>query len=473
MKKKPNIILILADDMGYGDLSCLNSESKIDTPHMDRIAREGRIFRDAHSSSAVCSPSRYSILTGEYAWRSPLKRHVLGPYHPPIIAGEKQTWPEFLKGLGYHTALVGKWHLGMAWPFTEDVDAAGIRRGSPESERLGFDVDYTREIADGPLDHGFQEYFGVDVPNFPPYCFIEGRRTLGVPAIPKPEAIYGDKGPMREGWSLERILPELTERACRVVRDNADGEKPFFLMFSSTAPHTPIAPTDEFKGRSRAGEYGDFVMQLDASIGSIHDAVREAGIEEDTLILVTSDNGSPGRKGSLEAPGTVIEMHGHNPSGRFRGMKGDAWEGGHRVPFLAKWPGMIEAGSESSALFCLMDLMKSVSALAGLPEPEGSPDGMNLSSCITGKDDEGRDSLVHHSLTGMFAYRKGRWKLIDGRGSGGFSDFGNPVRNDPYGPEGQLYDMADDDGETVNLYGDDHRDELGRLYGDLSRIRWI
>ena len=450
--ERPNIVFILADDMGYGDLSCLNGDSRIHTPHMDEIARQGMRFTDAHASSSVCSPSRYGILTGRYAWRGKLQRGVLGPLEAPLIGDDTLTLPQFLQTHGYHTSCVGKWHLGMSWPFRTPRTIDGMGWSSPELLEAAADIDFDQPIADGPTARGFDDYFGVDVPNFPPYCFIEDEHTVGTPAVPKPDGMFGTPGPMLRGWDLEQILPELTRRATTCIANRAADERPFFLYFSSTAPHTPIAPVAEFRGKSRAGIYGDFVMQLDDTIGRIDAALEEHGLAENTLLIVTSDNGSPGRNGSLEAPGTCTEMFGHNPSWILRGMKADTWDGGHRIPLLAKWPGQISAGSTCDQLVCLMDTMATCAAIVGQDLPAGSAeDSLNILPYLLGQETEQpiRRELVHHGSKGLYGIRRDDWKLIMGQGSGGFSP--DPATT-VYDPPQQLYNMRADIRERTNLY---------------------
>jgi arylsulfatase A-like enzyme len=450
---RPNLVVILADDMGYGDPSCYNPDGKIDTPQMDRLAAEGMRFTDAHAASSVCTPSRYSLLTGRYSWRGPLQHGVLGPLEPALIGEEILTLPQFLRDQGYHTACVGKWHLGMAWPF-EDPESStrGKQWRSEEVVELTHRVDYEQPIADGPTARGFDYYFGVDVPNFPPYVFLENDHTVGLPTVPKPDSLYGVPGIMQEGWDLEAIMPTLTEKAVAYIEERAGEGRPFFLYFSLTGPHTPIVPTAEWRGKSRAGIYGDWVMQLDDTMGQIDEALQRCGLTENTLLVVTSDNGSPGRNGSCEAPGTVIETFGHNPSWILRGMKGDAWDGGHRVPFIAKWPGRVPAGTTCEELVSLMDLYATAAGMAGAALPEGAAaDSVSLLPYLWAESpaEPVRDELVHHGLRGLYGMRRGDWKLIAGRGSGGFSP-------DPscgvYDPPMQLYHLGEDLREEENRY---------------------
>jgi len=450
MTQKPNFVVILADDMGYGDVSCLNNESKISTIAMDRIASEGMVFTDAHASSAVCTPSRYSILSGRYAWRGRLQRGVLGPFDPPLLEDDLITLPQMLRESGYRTACVGKWHLGMDWMGINQDGINCLEYGWKSQERvdLGWRVDYDAPIRKGPCDFGFSYYFGVDVPNFPPYCFIENNRTLGRPNLPKPDEMFGCPGPMIKGWEFESIMPVLEQKAIDFIRQIAEDDEPFFLYFSMTGPHTPIAPVNKFIGKSRAGIYGDFVTQLDATIGLIDKTLQSCGISENTILIVTSDNGSPGRNGSLEAPGTVIETFGHNPSWILRGMKGDTWDGGHRIPFIVKWPKKIKPGKRTAELVCLTDLMATFAESVGARRPDTAQDSVSLIPLFKGEGKPVRNMVVHHGSDGLFGIRKGKWKLIFGTGSGGFSP--DPPLTE-YSPLVQLYDMEGDIREERNL----------------------
>ncbi|MBL8864851.1 MAG: sulfatase-like hydrolase/transferase, partial [Planctomycetia bacterium] len=273
---KPNIVYILADDLGYGDVGCYNPASKIPTPNLDRLAKKGVRFTDAHSPSAVCTPTRYALLTGRYAWRSRLQKNVLGPYSQPLIAEKLLTVPALLRAQGYSTACIGKWHLGWGWPKPED----GKR-------------DFTKPIPEGPTARGFDSYFGTDVPNYPPYCFIENDRTVGLPSEPAPvgKDMFNIAGAMLPDWKLANVLPALEKRAVEHIEKSAKENKPFFLFLPLTSPHFPVVPTAEFQGNSRAGDYGDFVVQTDRVVGSVLDALKKAGVEKNTLVIFTSDNG--------------------------------------------------------------------------------------------------------------------------------------------------------------------------------------
>ncbi|MEN8200957.1 MAG: sulfatase-like hydrolase/transferase [Bacteroidota bacterium] len=459
----PNIVYILADDLGYGDVSCLNDDSGISTPNLDKLAAEGIIFTDSHSGSAVCTPTRYGILTGRYCWRSRLKSSVLWQWDVPLIEPDRLTVGDFLKQHGYTTACIGKWHLGWDWP-TYD--------GSLLAER----VDFSAEIRNGPVTRGFDYYFGDDVPNFPPYCFIENKRTLGIPSMSKPDSMFGAPGPMVEGWNLEEVMPALTRKAVEYIKAGAgeglfqrDPKKPFFLYFPLTAPHTPIAPAPEFQGRSDAGAYGDYVQEVDWTVGQVMKALEEEGLAENTLVIFTSDNGSPGRDGTkMSGPTNSVRQYGHNPSHIFRGIKADIWEGGHHVPFFARWPGKITPGSESDEIICHTDLMRTLSAILDEPLPENSAeDSYNILPALLGEscDNPIREATVHHSGNGSFSIRQGKWKLVLCAGSGGWSKPHNQEALDMGLPEIQLYDLNADIKEENNLY-----DQYPEIVEELSAL---
>jgi arylsulfatase A-like enzyme len=455
----PNIVIILADDLGYGDVGCYNAQSKIPTPHLDRLAAEGMRFTDAHAPDAVCTPSRYGLLTGRYAFRSRLKSGVLGPWGEPLIEAGRITLPTFLRQHNYATACIGKWHLGWDWPTTD---------GRPASSKDGLgNVDFTRPIANGPTTRGFDLYFGVDVPNYPPYCFIENDRTVGAPSLPAPleKGAINRPGPMLPGWSLTNILPELTLRAMRYVEAAAQGKRPFFLYFPLTAPHYPIVPTPEFNGRSQAGQYGDFVAQVDGVVGDVLAALARTGLATNTLVVFTSDNGPE----CVEIyPGAYdrIRQYGHWSMDGLRGVKRDTWEGGHRVAFLARWPSHIPSGATSAETICHVDMMATCAALLGtkLP-PNVGEDSCNILPALLGKKLRRpiREATVLHGCNGSFAIRQGDWVLIDAP-----SGDNNGSKNRPGEPEwfkqersytknefpGELYSLRDDLPERRNLYGE-------------------
>ena len=313
------------------------------------------------------------------------------------------------------------------------------------------------------------------MPNFPPYCFIENDHTVGIPSVPKPQSMFGVPGPMLEGWDLGKILPGLTDKAVGWIdaRAKDSPRRPFFLYFPLTAPHTPIAPAPEFRGKTKAGAYGDFVYQVDWTVGQVMAALERNGLADDTLLIFTSDNGSPCRDGTnMSGPINSVKRYGHNPSFIWRGIKSDAWDGGHRVPFLARWPGRIPAGTTCDETIAHVDLMATLAAVLGeqLPEDAGQ-DSYNILPALEGKklDHPIREALVHHSGGGMFAIRQGPWKLILGLGSGGFSR-PSRVKPKPGGPVGQLYNLADDPSEKNNLY-QEHPEIVERLTALLKKYQ--
>jgi arylsulfatase A-like enzyme len=468
--QRPNIIFILADDLGYGDLGCYNAASKIPTPNLDRLAGEGIRLTDAHAPTSVCTPTRYAILTGRYCWRSRLQRGVLGPWGATLIEADRLTVPSLLKRHGYATACIGKWHLGWKWP---TKDGRPPRSGP---NRLS-NVDFTQPIAEGPTTRGFDYYFGTDLPNYPPYCFIENDRTVGIPSVPnRPE--FNRPGPMLPGWQWVEIMPELTRRAVKYVEDSAQASprKPFFLYFPLTAPHYPVVPAPEFKGKSRAGDYGDFVAQVDWTVGQVLEAVRRAGIADNTLVIFTSDNG-PEITGEVK-PGAYdrILQYGHYSMGELRGAKRDAWEGGHRVPLLARWPGRIKPGSTSGEVVSLVDFMATVAAILGakLPDTAGE-DSYNILPALLGqpRDKPIREATVQHSASGHFAIRKDNWLLIDyptGDNNREPQWFKLQRGYVPHDQPGELFDLRQDLSERRNLYAE-HPEVVRELKGLLEQYK--
>ncbi len=434
---KPNIVFVLADDLGYGDPRCNNPDSKVPTPHFDRLAREGVRFTDAHSGSAVCTPTRYGILTGRYCWRTSLKRGVLGGYSASLIEPGRLTVASLLKQHGYATACIGKWHLGMDWgkkgPGPVSMD------GNSEEN-----VDFSQPIQNGPTAVGFDYYFGISASlDMPPYIFIENDRLVGSPTAHQPK-----DGPVRAGakapdFTMEGVLPTLTKKAVEFIESHTAKKsgQPFFLYFSLNAPHTPVAPADFVKGKSQAGPYGDFVHQVDHSLGEVMAALDRCKIADNTLVIMTSDNGSTNK------PMTEYD---HLPNGHLRGRKSTIWDGGHRIPFVARWPGKIRPSTTSDETIWLGDFMATCAAIVGAELPrDAGEDSINILPALLGETRSAplHEAIVHHSIDGMFAIRSGRWKLILGRGSGGWDGKGSPDD-----PPGQLYDMSADVEEKENLY---------------------
>lgn len=490
---RPNIIVVLADDLGYGDPSCYNPDSKIPTPAIDRLAAEGMRFTDAHSPSSVCTPTRYGLLTGRYAWRTELKRMVLWPWDPPLLKHARTTLPELLQAAGYETVCIGKWHLGWDWPLGEDssvsVELDGPQWPRNQAGAIGRRVNWSRPIAGGPIEHGFDHYFGDDVPNFPPYTWIENDRVVTKPTIEKPRAMFGAPGPAAPGWDLGSVLPTLSQRTASWIDAHAarhahianahiaqaaqDDAPPFFLFLSLTSPHAPIAPSPDWRGKSEAGHYGDFVAQTDGVLGELMDALERNGLADNTLVVFTSDNGSPQRDGTnMQGPvGSVKKGFGHDPSAPWRGLKSDIWEGGHRVPFVVRWPNGIPAGANNDQPWIHVDLYRTLADLLGLPIAAGqAEDSLSHLPNWTGAPDapQARRTLVHHSGNGVFSIREGNWKLIQGKSSGGFTKYQPPAD----APDGQLYDLAADPAEQRNLYAENPQ-VVARLSARLDAIRQL
>ena len=455
-KKQPNIIFILADDLGYGDLSYLNEQGKIKTPHLDKMASEGVVFGDAHSSSAVSTPTRYGVLTGRYNWRSTLKNGVLHWYATPLIPSGRTTMASMLRNQGYNTACIGKWHLGFNFP-TKDGQ-------KPVDKPDEYNLDFTKEITGGPCDVGFDYFFGVDAPNYPPYCFIKNRHTVGLPDTyyPVSQDMDSRAGRGLQGWEMKDILPAIEKKAVEYIDRSAESNRPFFLYFPLTSPHTPIVPTDEFADRSKLNEYADFVMQSDAVVGSILEALEKNKIADNTIVVFTSDNGC-----SPRADFELLAQKGHDPSYIFRGMKSDLFEGGHHIPCIVRWPAQAKPRRVDQTI-CLTDFMATFAALSGyrLADNEAE-DSYNILPLLTASETGKtiREATVHHSIDGSFAIRQGKWKLLLSSYSGGWSE---PRKALDGVPEYQLYDLEKDPEETRNLY-DSNREIANHLRELLIR----
>ncbi len=434
---KPNIIYILADDMGYGDVSCLNKDSKISTTHLDRLAAAGMIFKDAHASSAVCTPSRYSILSGRYNWRSLLKEGVSWGYDAPIIEPGRMTVASFLKTHGYNTACVGKWHLGWNWA-----------KNGNEIE----DVDYSEPIGSGPTAFGFDAFFGISASlDMPPYVYVENDRVTARPdqfTAGRRDKEFWRQGPIAPDFDHEQVLPTLTEKALAYLHDFAQQDAPFFLYFPLPAPHTPILPTAEFRGLSGTNAYGDFCLQVDDLVGQIMQALDEKSIADNTILLFTTDNGC-----SPMADFEELALVGHHPSYIFRGHKADIYEGGHRIPLIIRWPDLIKPGSATDETLCLVDLLATCADILQdeLPANAGEDSVSNL-PLWRGEplDSPLREATIHSSVDGSLSIRQGRWKLEMCPGSGGWS-YPRPGEESADSPPLQLYDLDTDIGERQNL----------------------
>lgn len=455
---RPNVVIVLADDLGIGDLGCYNPASKIPTPNADQLAAQGVRFTDAHSPSAVCSPTRYALLTGRYAWRTRLKSWVLDGDSQSLIEPGRSTIASMLRDAGYHTAVVGKWHLGL---------------GEYDPEQPDRKATYDAPIRGGPLAAGFDEALIVPASlDMPPYVFVRDDR----PIEPVTGHTDGSKrrwdggggfwraGAMGESFDFTLCLPRLTDEAVRVVREGAERNQPFFLYFPLTGPHTPWMPTDDWQGTSDAGWYGDFVAECDDALGRVLAAIDDAGIADNTIVVFTSDNGSHWRPQDEEQFAHLANLN-------YRGMKADIHEAGHRVPMIVRWPGVTPEGEECGMLVGLLDWQATLAE--GLNLPRTTPlglDGVQFFDILDRPDGwKARESLVHHSGDGMFAIRRGKWKLIQGLGSGGFT---RPARSEPTHdqPPGQLYDLDNDPSESVNLWLK-HPVIVEELLAELTAVR--
>ncbi|GAA3634860.1 arylsulfatase [Microbacterium awajiense] len=458
-QRRPNIVLILADDMGWGDLGCYGA-SAIPTPRMDGLARGGVRFDDAHSSSSVCTPSRYSIMTGRYAWRSPLKQHVLHSHAPAIIEPERPTIASELHDAGYATGVFGKWHLGLDW---QRKDGTRITAFGPDAEPDILDhpeqypadeIDYGTPFTGGPCDLGFDRFFGIAGSlNMPPSAFLSQDRVVGEPTLQRPVYQPGiNPGLMTEGWRDDEADVRFTEEAVTWMRDRAENGEPFFLFLSTAAPHRPCVPPAQFQGMSQAGPRGDAVCLVDWMVGRIDDTLAELGLADDTIVIVTSDNGAP----TLYPEDGDTEHH--RPNGPFRGQKGDIWDGGHREPLIMRWPAGLPAGVVRDDLICLTDLYPTILSAAGLVPREGAAeDAVDIIERLRQPSPTPRGRpVVHHSMGGAFGLRFERYKVnFCTESGGGFTarvtgDDGAVFGSDA--PVGRIYDLEEDAIEAVDLW---------------------
>lgn len=469
----PNIVYILCDDLGYGDVRCLNENGKIATPNMDRLGKAGMIFTEAHSSSAVCSPTRYGILTGRYNWRSRLQSGVLGGLSPRLIEPGRVTVASLLKQHGYTTACLGKWHLGMDWVKLpgKEVSALNI-----ESVEQVHNVDFAQPIQNGPNSVGFDYYYGISASlDMVPYTYIENDHVTVLPTTDKSFPLTEGRksnpsrlGPAAPEFEARDVLPTLAGKAVDFIGQrtvDAKGGKPFFLYLPLNAPHTPIAPSAEWQGKSGISPYADYVMETDWAVGQVLEALDQQGLAENTLVIMTSDNGC-----SPQANFPELAEKGHNPSYVFRGTKADIFDGGHHIPFLVRWPGKIKAGTTSDQITCLTDFMATAAEIIGakLPDDAGE-DSVSMLPAFLGQADKPlREAIVHHSINGSFAIRQGNWKLELCSGSGGWSAPKPNTAEAKKLPAVQLYDMTADIGEKTNTQAE-HTELVDRLTHLLER----
>jgi arylsulfatase A len=460
VEKLPNILILYADDLGFGDLGCYNADSKIPTPNLDQLAKAGMRFTDAHSSSGICTPSRYALLTGRHHWRD--FHNIVGAFGKSVFKRERITMPEMLQEKGYYTAAIGKWHLGWDWDAIkvpgaetrEFVDHRNRKKKAWGPEAF----DWNPPIPDGPLDHGFDHYFGDTVINFPPYCWIEDNKTTSIPDRMVDQSTVRIKegnvefrlGPTIEGWDPYENIPTTTKRGVEFIHSQADNENPFFLYFAFPSPHAPIIPNDEFDGKSQAGPYGDLVFETDDACGQLLKALEESGQAENTIVIFSADNGPEHYAYARD------EKFGHWSAEPFRGLKRDIYEGGHHVPLIVKWPGVTSPEKVSDALVSQIDIMATLASMVGFELPDDcAEDSHDLLPLMNGRVESVRTTHIHNTYKNKYAIREGDWLLIDHkdgytsrRDAKWESRHGYPSDDDS---PAELYNLKDDIGQRRDL----------------------
>lgn len=473
--RPPNILILYADDLGFGDLQCYHPESKIPTPNLDQLAAEGMRFTDGHSSSGICTPSRYALLTGRHHWRD--FHGIVNAFGESVFQPERLTLPEMLKEKGYRTAAIGKWHLGWDWAAIRKPDAKPIGEGRKQS--WGPEAfDWSKPIPDGPLAHGFDHYFGDTVINFPPYCWIEDDKVIRAPDVlmdtekwkPIKEGNWECRpGPMISDWDPYENIPTTTKRGVEYIQKQAEADEPFFLYFAFPSPHAPIIPNDEFDEKSEAGPYGDFVFETDDACGRLLRALEESGQADNTIVVFSADNGPEHYAYARD------EKFGHWSAHPLRGLKRDIYEGGHHVPFLIKWPGVTEAGTVNEALVSQIDLMATFAAALDFELPDdAAEDSHNLLPLLEGTAESVRTTHIHNTFEDAWAIRDGDWLLIeakDGYHSRKFQAWEKrrdyPADNDA---PVELYNLSEDIGQRNDLAGE-HAEKVAELQALLTKIR--
>ncbi len=469
--QKPNVIIIFADDMGYGDVSCLNPDARTYTPNIDRLARQAMIFTNAHASASVCTPSRYGILTGRYAWRSEEAADVCSGFTPVVIEQGRRTVANVFKDAGYATACIGKWHLGISWQTKDEAAKAVYEHNTGLST-----VDYNKPIQEGPNDFGFDYSFVLPASlDMPPYVFLRNHQvidpnmTLTSERYPRGlkntkyawdkkhtqegdiywhKGVWWRQGEISKSFRMEDCLTNMQEEGVSFIKKHTSTHRnqPFFLYLPLTAPHTPWLPDDQFRGKSAIGTYGDFILNVDDVVGNIMATLNELGINDNTMVIFSSDNGA-------YWPESEIALHHHDANWGTRGQKGDIWDGGHRMPLIVSWPSVIKSKVVNDQLVSLTDLFATFAAMNGqLPPEDGGEDSFSMLPALQGDTRYRiRPSMIHQSSGGMYGYRKGNWKIIEGLGSGGFTS-PDRIEPEPKGPAGQLYQITTDSLEADNVY---------------------
>lgn len=478
--RHPNVLILYADDLGYGDPGCYNPASKIPTPNLDRLASGGMRFTDGHSSSGICTPSRYALLTGRYHWRD--FHGIVNAFGESVFKPERLTLPEMLQQAGYHTAAIGKWHLGWDWDAIRKPDAEPVKPGNRGKSAVWGPAafDWSRPIPDGPLAHGFDTYFGDTVINFPPYGWIENDRVVKAPDTmmdtrkwkPIKEGNWECReGPMCSDWDPYRNIPVTTQKGVDYIHEQAKDGQPFFLYFAFPSPHAPIIPNDEFDGKSGAGPYGDFVVETDDACGRLLKALEESGQAEHTIVIMTADNGPEHYAYARD------EKFDHWSAEPWRGLKRDIYEGGHRVPFIVRWPGVAKPGEVSDALVSQIDIMATLAEALDvkLPDMNAAEDSFSFLPVLRGEREQVRDHLVHNTFEWAWALRDGEWNLVVGK-NGYHSmrgyDAWEKKRDYPADDAGpvELYHIAEDPGQRRNVAGA-HPERVSRMQKKLEQVR--
>ena len=472
---RPNVLVIYADDLGYGDLRVNNPDSKIPTPNLNKLAQQGMRFTDGHSSSGICTPSRYALLTGRHHWRD--FHGIVNAFGGSVFVPERLTLPEMMKQQGYDTAAIGKWHLGWDWDAIRKPDAVAKKQGrntfwGPE------DFDWSKSIPDGPLAHGFDHYFGDTVINFPPYCWIEDDKVVKAPDVLMDTTKWKKikegnwecrPGPMASDWDPYQNIPTTTARGVEYIHARKTADKPFFLYFAFPSPHAPNIPNDEFDGKSNAGPYGDFVFETDNAIGQLLNALDASGQTDNTVVIFSADNGPEKYAYARD------EKYDHWSSTPFRGLKRDIYEGGHHVPFIVRWPGITSAGSTCDALVSQIDIMATLASSLGFALPaDAAEDSHDLLPLMKGDVNSVRTSHVHNTNKGQYAIRHQNWLLIDA--ANGYVSGRNAQWEKKHGYSAddggdvELYDLSVDTGQRNDLAAK-YPDVVKQLQSMLTKLR--
>ncbi|MDB4523162.1 arylsulfatase [Akkermansiaceae bacterium] len=478
--KQPNVLILYADDLGFGDLGCYNKKSRIPTPNLDRLASESVRFTDGHSSSGICTPSRFAMLTGRHHWRD--FHGIVNAFGGSVFKPERLTLPEMLKEKGYKTAAIGKWHLGWNWDAirNKEVKAITVQEGRRKKQQLGPEAfDWTKSIPNGPLDHGFDYYFGDTVINFPPYCWIENDKVVKAPDTHMQTGKWKKikeggwecrPGPMVTGWDPYKNIPTTTKKGVDYIKEAAKAEEPFFLYFAYPAPHAPIIPNDEFDGKSKAGPYGDFVYETDHSIGQLLQALKDSGQAENTIVIFSADNGPEHYAYARDAKFDHWSAH------PFRGLKRDAYEGGHHVPFIVKYPGVTMAGTVNDALVSQIDIMATLASVVGydLPDKNAAEDSHDLLPLLKGQVKSIRTSHIHNTFDHTWAFRESDWVLVTGK-SGHHSRVTKEwLKKHDYpkteSKQSRLFNLREDIGQRNDLAAK-HPEKVKAMEASLARIR--